>query len=60
MRNVKVMIIKTICWSAWQQQRNKLQASIEEKNTLIQKKWTNKIKDEEKYTKNVITKNFVT
>jgi hypothetical protein len=29
-------------------------------NTLIQKTYTNKNKDEDKYTKNVITKNFIT
>jgi hypothetical protein len=54
MRNVKIMIIiKSIYWTAWQHLRDKLQAALEKENTLMQKKWTNKNKVEEKYTKNV-------
>jgi hypothetical protein len=33
---------------------------MEKENTLIQKKWTNKNKDEEKYTKYIIIKNYMT
>jgi hypothetical protein len=47
--------IKSIYWSAWQQLRDTLQArDWERKQINIEVK--NKNKDEEKYTKNVITK----
>jgi hypothetical protein len=59
MRNVKVMIIiKSIYWSVRQQPRDKLQQALEKEKILLQKKWTNKNKDEDEYTKNVITKNY--
>jgi hypothetical protein len=59
MRNMKVMmIIKSIYWSAWQQLKDKLQANTEERKHINIKKWTNK--NEEKYTNNVITKNYMT
>jgi hypothetical protein len=32
----------------------------EKENTLIQKKWKNRNKDEEKYTKNAVTGNYIT
>jgi hypothetical protein len=60
MHNVKVVILSPsteVLDNSWE--TNYSQA-LEQENTLIQKKWTNKNKYEEKFTKNVITKNYIT
>jgi hypothetical protein len=57
MRNMKVMIIiKSIYWCAVQQIKDKLQARTGERTWINVEEVNKKKKDEEKYTKNVITK----
>jgi hypothetical protein len=59
MSNVKIIIIKSVYRSAWQKLRDKLQANVGERkhiNTEVDKQ----TKNEEKYTKIIITKNDIT
>jgi hypothetical protein len=58
-----MIIFKPIYWSAWQRIRDKLQASTGERrhiNTEKVKKVKKKNRDEEKYAKNLIAKNYMT
>jgi hypothetical protein len=62
MRDVKVrIVIKSIYRSAWQQLRDKLQANTGERKRINEEVVSaKKKKDEEKYKKNIITKNYIT
>jgi hypothetical protein len=61
MCNMKVMLIITyIYWSAWKQIREKLQASTGGGKHINTEEVNKQNKDEEKYTKKVITTNYIT
>jgi hypothetical protein len=56
-RNVKVMVIISSIDNSWE---TNYRQGLEKENKLIQKKWTNKIKNEEEYTKNAKTNDYIT
>jgi hypothetical protein len=53
-------IIKFIYRNAWQKLRNKLHANTGERKLINAEEMNKKNRGEKKYTKNIITKNYVT